>query len=135
MSVGLDTTVVLRLIVGEPAAQAAAARQQLEEAFRLGQPIHVCDLVVAEAYHALHYHYGVGKSGARDLLRAMLSSGVVELEPSASLDALDPARSPGLVDRLIAARYRGLGDTTLTFDRRLGRLDGVEVLSARRKRG
>ncbi len=128
MTLGLDTTVVLRLIVGEPRAQTDLARTRLEDAFARGEPIHVSDLVVAEAYYALRYHYGLDKEVAREKLHAMLSSGVVSLEPQTSFTALEPARSPGLVDRLIAARYRAQGGVTLTFDRALGRVDDVELL-------
>ena len=128
MTLGLDTTVVLRLIVGEPRAQTDLARTRLEEAFARGEPIRVSDLVVAEAYYALHHHHGLDKEVAREKLHSMLSSGVVSLEPQTSLTALEPARSPGLVDRLIAARYRAHGGVTLTFDRALGRVDDVEWL-------
>lgn len=133
MSLGLDTTVVVRLIVGKPRAQTALARSRLEDAVAQGEPVYVSDLVVAEAYYALCYHYELEKDAAQGRLLAMLSSGVVELEPSSSLPALEGARRPGLVDRLIAARYRSQGSLTLTFDRGLGRLDGVELLSGRRR--
>ena len=131
MTVGLDTTVVLRLLVGEPARQAAAARRRLERAAAAGDVVVVSDLVVAEAYHALCYHYGVPKDEARAQLRVMLASGVVQIAPQGSLWALEPSVGAGLVDRLVVARNRALEATTWTFDRKLGALQGVETLPRR----
>jgi len=128
MTFGLDTTVVLRLLLGEPVAQASVARSRLEAAVLAGDTVIVSDLVVAEAYHALHYHYGVKKEDARELLRNMVTSGTVTLEPEEALSALSPGRGAGVVDRLIAARYDASGASTWTFDRKLGALRGVDRL-------
>jgi predicted nucleic acid-binding protein len=128
MKIGLDTSVVLRLLVGEPAAQAKVAQRRVALALAAGGEILVSDLVAAEAFHALHYHYGVPKDEARAQLRAMLRSGVLTLEPPDALAAFEPSHGAGLVDRLIVARHRGLTASTWTFDRKLGALDGVERL-------
>jgi predicted nucleic acid-binding protein len=50
---GLDTSMVVRLLVGLPEAQAQAARIRLERAVDTGEPVLVSDLVLAETYHAL----------------------------------------------------------------------------------
>ncbi len=134
MRIGLDTTVVLRLLLGEPTAQAALAHRRLEQAVAAEGSIIVSDLVVAEAYYALCHHYGMPKGEAQALLRAMLHSGVVELHPQTSLDALEPAKGAGLVDRLLVGRYRSMDASTWTFDRKLGALDGAERLRAERPR-
>lgn len=84
----------------------------------------VCDLVVIEAYHALHHHYGVPQPEARALLRRFLVSGVVHPEPANMVPALT-ATGAGLADHVIHARHRGLGAITLTFDRRQGELEGA----------
>jgi predicted nucleic acid-binding protein len=131
MKIGLDTTIVLRLIVGEPAAQARLAQRRIAVALAAGAEILVSDLVAAEAFHALHYHYGLPKDEARVQLRAMLRSGVVSIDPAAAVGAFEPSRGAGLVDRLIVARHRGLDASTWTFDRKLGALEGVERLSGR----
>jgi predicted nucleic acid-binding protein len=126
---GLDTSVVVRLLVGLPAGQARAARRHLERAVHAGNPVVVADLVVAEASHALQHHYGVPRAEARAILRRFLESGVVRLEPSASAGALATAGGAGLVDRLIHLRYRSLGATTVTFERKQGNLEGAVRLS------
>ncbi|MDH4046101.1 MAG: PIN domain-containing protein [Gemmatimonadota bacterium] len=124
MTIGLDTSVVVRLLTGEPASAARAAARRLEAAADTGERVVVCDLVVIETYHALHHHYGVPQSEARALLQRFLVSGVVHPEPGEIVPALT-ATGAGLADHVIHARYRGLGAVTLTFDRRQGNLEGA----------
>lgn len=124
MTIGLDTSVVVRLLTGEPPAAARAAARRLEAAADANERVAVCDMVVIEAYHALHYHYGVPQPEALALLRRFLVSGVVHPEPVDMMPALTTTGA-GLSDRVIHARYRGLGAITLTFDRRQADLEGA----------
>jgi predicted nucleic acid-binding protein len=96
---GLDTSVVVRLLVGEPAAQAEAARRMLDTAPSTG----VSDLVVGEAYFALRHHYRVPHAETVRALRALLADARVEAtgvarEVLAAAPESDTA--PGLMDRL-----------------------------------
>lgn len=125
MAIGLDTSVVVRLLVGLPEAQAMAARRRLERAATENERVFVADLVVAEAYFALQHHYRVPKGQARTLLNRFLNAGVVQLDPAGALPALAISGGAGLVDRLIHARYTSLGAVTVTFERQQGRLEGV----------
>ena len=126
--VGLDTSVVVRLLTGLPQKLSQAAKARLERALDEGDAVLVTDLALAEAYHALHYHYGVPKPEAKDLLLRLVTSGVVALDPQSSLTALSEMGGAGMVDRLIHARHRGLGGITLTFERPQSRLEGAERL-------
>jgi predicted nucleic acid-binding protein len=128
VTVGIDTSVVVRLLVGEPAAQARAARARLERALEEHEKVLVCDIVVAEAYFALHHHYGMPKEEARQLLSDFLTSGVVEADPLEAVHALARHRGAGLVDRLVHARYRSRGAITLTFERKQAALEGAQRL-------
>ncbi|TQE95334.1 MAG: type II toxin-antitoxin system VapC family toxin [Spiribacter salinus] len=119
MTVGLDTSVVLRLLVGRPQDQAQRAKAAVDQALAQG-PVHLCDLVIAEAYHALVYHYDVPKNGARSLLMRMMASGAFACSPRDMLDSTHNVKGCGLVDHLIMSRYRSLDATTLTFDRKMG---------------
>ena len=123
--IGLDTSVVVRLLVGLPESQARAARRRLERAVETAEPVIVSDLVIAETYHALQHHYRVPKTEAQTILRRFVESGIVRLEPPTSSGALDVTAGAGLVDRLIHFRYRSLGAITLTFERRQGSLEGA----------
>jgi predicted nucleic-acid-binding protein len=120
VSVGLDSSVVLRLLVGQPVDQAEKARVFLERSAAAGEQILVSDTVLAEAYHALHYHYKHTKEDAREYLKRMVTAGSITLSPPECLPALDSAAGAGLVDRLILCRYTALNVRTLTFDRALG---------------
>jgi predicted nucleic acid-binding protein len=128
-TLGLDTTVVVRLLVGLPAAQFAAARRRLARAMDAGDTVLVADVVAAEAYFALQHHYEIPKAEVRALLRQFLHSGTVRLDPEGVLGAFDDALGAGLVDRLIHGRYQSLGATTVTFERKQGSLPGAERLS------
>ena len=132
MAIGLDTSVVLRLLIGEPRSQVEIARRRIERAVIAGDKVVVTDLVVAEAFHALRHHYGVPEAVALTRLREFLGSGVVYADPAGTADALGQAATAraGVVDRLIAARHRALGAITATFDRRQARLEGGVLLRA-----
>lgn len=130
MSVGLDTSVVLRLLTGLPEAEGERARTELAAA---RAPVVVSDLVVAETYFALRHHYAVPHGEATRALHAFLadprvrSAGVaagVLADPSSRV----PKPRPGVVDRLIHADYRRETLDVVTFDRDLARLEGVRLL-------
>jgi len=127
---GLDTSIVVRLIMGEPQPLYAAARRQLESALEQGTPVVVCDLVIAEAYYALQHHYQMPKDEARHALRRFLKSGVVTPHPVAAPDALAAVQGAGVLDRLIHLRYADLGAVTRTFDAKQSRLKGAVRLKA-----
>ncbi|MCC5841252.1 MAG: hypothetical protein JJT96_14135 [Opitutales bacterium] len=59
-----DTSTVMRLLVGSPVKQFRAASHYLSEKVTAGGRVHVCDLVLAEAYFALQHFYGHSKSDA-----------------------------------------------------------------------
>jgi len=130
VAIGLDTSVVVRLVVGLPEAQARAARRRLEQALERSERVVVCDVVLAETYHALHHHYGVPKSEARSILERFAKSGVVTIEPADAVGALEAKSGAGLVDRLIHARHRSLGAVTATFEKKQGSLEGAVRLPA-----
>lgn len=127
MKLGLDTSVVLRLLVGQPADQAAVAQQRLAQAHADGDQVVVIGTVLAEAYHGLVYHYKIEKDQARGLLHRMVTSGAIQAEPVELVPALEPAQGAGVVDRLILHRYRSLQASTLTFDRALGAAGAVRL--------
>ncbi len=131
MAIGLDTSVVVRLLVGLPERQARAARGRLERAVEHSERVVVCDLVLAETYYALHHHYGVPKDEARSILERFVTSGVVETDPAVAFRAFAERRGVGVVDRLIHARYGTLGVSMVTFERKAGALEGAVRLRVR----
>ena len=132
MKVGLDTSVVLRLLTGEPELQARRALAELDALARSGAVPLVSDLVVSEVYFALQYHYGVPKAETLALLARFLNeSGVKSLGASAAVLAVPnlATANPGFVDRLIHAEYTISAKEVLTFEKAAGRLPGVRVLT------
>lgn len=131
---GLDTSIVVRLLIGEPEQQAAAARRLLNErAARREPPAALSDLVVGESYFALRHHYGVPHAKAVAALRALLNDPrVFPTGVARRVLALAPGEiaAPGLIDRLIHGDYDRAGAILLTFDRRAARLPGAKLLAS-----
>lgn len=131
MKVGLDTSVVLRLLVGAPKDQWQRAIDLLETLARKGDEPVVSDLVVAETYFALQYHYGVPKNKALQVLRRMFAEGEIASSGSAAevlvKSGLATAK-PGFVDRMIHSAYTQLGGVMVTFEHSAKKLPSVRVL-------
>ena len=131
MKVGLDTSVVLRLLLGQPADQSQRAVAFLEAVTRRRDQAVVSDLVVAEAYFALQYHYEVPKNEALVALRQMFADGEIESQGVATevlaMEGLASAK-PGFVDRLIQGAYISQGGSMATFEKASGKLKSVRVL-------
>jgi predicted nucleic acid-binding protein len=119
MTIGLDTSVVLRLLVGKPENQWLRAIEFLETLARQGERPVVSDLVAAETYFALQHHYGVPKKEALQALHDMFAEGEIGASGAAA-DVLDMARlataKPGFVDRLIHRAYTQGGGAMATFE-------------------
>ena len=131
MKTGLDTSVVLRLLLGQPADQAARAEAFLDELSRRGHQAVVSDLVVAEAYFALQHHYDVSKRDALLGLRRLFADGEIgPLGAAAEVLATEELASakPGFVDRLIHGAYADAADEMVTFEKAAGKLKSVRVL-------
>jgi predicted nucleic acid-binding protein len=128
--VGLDTSVILRLLVGEPVAQASRAVAELDRMRAQGKQGAVSDLVVSETYFALQYHYDVPKQVALDKLREFLES--PEIEPlGEALTILQQSNlakaKPGFVDRMIHAEYLKKASCMVTFEKASAKLPSVAI--------
>jgi predicted nucleic-acid-binding protein len=130
---GLDTTVVLRLLTGEPVEQADKARRYFEEQVGKGSRPCVSDQVIIESYFALCYHYKVPKSEALRVLAAFVNGGEVICLGLCGdiLERKDLGRSnPGFVDRLIHAQYVKAGASGMaSFEKAAVKLPGVTLLA------
>ncbi len=119
MRVGLDTSVVLRLLVGEPEPQAERALKFIVEAKAADDQVVVSDIVASETYFALQYHYGVPKAEALRQLSILFESGDVVPDGCASEVLRTPrlaSAKPGFVDRLIRTSYLRDADRVVTFE-------------------
>ena len=135
-AVGIDTCVVLRLLVGEPEDQAARAYAFVERSYYDGIAVCVSDMVVAESYHALIYHYDVPKPKALETLRGFLASPMITTTGHAMPILMSyTGTGPGLVDRLIRADLLDNTYEVRTFDRNFATMENVELIDCDRLTG
>ena len=131
MNVGLDTSVLLRLLIGSPPDQTTSAVSFLDDVRRTGGKVCLSDLVVAETYYALHYHYGITKADAIAGLANLVSTGEINATGHAGRVLTQPGLAtakPGFVDRLIHAAYAASESHMATFEKAAGKLPNVIVL-------
>lgn len=127
---GIDTSVLVRLLTGEPEpiyAQCVAALTTLIE--DEGAEVVASNQVIGEAYVAVQHHYGVSKPEARAGLLSVLRSGLVSPQHGQFvLEILQAEGGCGLLDRLIVEGYERAGLFTLTLDERMSALPGAKRL-------
>lgn len=131
MRYSLDTTFLIRLLTGDPVPQFHLAAGFLQKCEREEDVAEVLDLVLAEAYFALQYHYGLPKDAALKSLYQFVQQPVVAVSKHAleilSLSGLSSA-NPGFVDLLIHGSSRTKNCKLVTFEKKARKLEGVIVL-------
>ena len=130
-SIGLDTTVILRLLTGEPEKQFEKAKEFIESQLAQHKELFVSDLVIAESYFALHHHYEIPKIEVVKYLDNLLSSGLIHVAPgSVCKDVLKESfqHKAGFVDQLIYEQYFTFADQIVSFDKSMAKLEGVIAL-------
>ena len=130
--IGIDTNVLLRLLLDDAAAQAARLEAWLGNLPAAAGQVHVADVVLAEASWTLASVYRQPKPELLKALRALLAEPMFAFEHraavAAAVDAFESAGC-GFADCLIVAKNQALRCTgTVTFDHRMGRLAGVSLL-------
>ena len=131
MTVGLDISVVLRLLTGEPHGLALRAVNRVLAITQSGGFCTISDLVATESYYALQCHYKMPKAEALSALAALGAGEGIRFSEAAGavLRTKGLAQAnPGFADRLIHAGYRQSGYGMLTCERAAASLDGVEVV-------
>jgi len=131
VKVGLDTSVVLRLLVGAPIDQTERAVAFLNELSRRGDEPVVSDMVAAEVYFALQHHYGISKTNALSGMRRLFAGNEIKpLGKIAEVLAIKGIASakPGFVDRLIHSAYLNETSGMATFEKSARKLNSVRVL-------
>ena len=127
----LDTSVVIRLLMGEPAGHYELATRFLKDHMAAGITIHVSDLVLAEAYFALQSYYGLTKADALAALTLFARHGGVTITPVAAAVMAHPklaTAKSGFVDRLIHGNSHSAGHTLITFELAANKLPTTLVL-------
>ena len=132
MTFGLDTSVVLRLLTGEPHGLALRVVRRVMAVTHSGGLCTISDLVATESYYALQYHYKMPKAEALAALASLGEGEGIRFSEAAG-KVLKPKgfahANPDFADRLIHAGYRQSGYGMLTCERAAASLDGVEVVT------
>ena len=131
MTYGLDTSVVVRLLMGEPPELVEKVATFVNSALAEGNDFFISDLVVSEAYFVLQKYYGKSKEHAVSDLRAIAASPGFSVSPeaTAALETPDAWKaSPGMIDRMIANGYAARGYVTISCERSFAKLDLTEVI-------
>ena len=128
-TIGIDTSVLVRLVTGQPPDMHAYCLERLNQLVNEGIVVIVSNQVIGEAFATIQFRYGMARSDARaGLLRALTGDLVAPQNGQAVLDALAATGRPGLFDRLIADGYAQAGLDTLTLDRSMARLPQARLL-------
>jgi predicted nucleic acid-binding protein len=127
---GIDTSVLVRLATGLPAADFQRTVDKLTVLVEKdGAQIVASNQVIGESYIALQHHYGVEKLDARAALAGVLQSGLIEaLRGQSTLIALATMKGCGLMDRLIASEYADAAFITLTLDKKMAKLPHAKLV-------
>jgi predicted nucleic-acid-binding protein len=130
----LDTSVVMRLLTGQPLDLAQAARSYMADVERAGAKVLVSNLVVMEVYHACQHHYGMPKEAVLEGLWKLLSLSTFIVHPHLpnllSMPGLATAKL-GFLDRLIHAEATSARLPLVTFEKAAARLDQTLILGNR----
>ena len=125
---GIDTSVLVRLATGDPEADFQRCVDELRIRVEgQGSEVLALNQVIGEAHISLQHYYRISDAEARAALVDVLTSGLVSpLNGQSVVLALQDRGGPGLFDRLIADDYSRNGLETLTLDRRMATLPGVQ---------
>lgn len=124
---GIDTNVLVRLLVADDPEQAERARVYVTE----HAPCWMNRIVLCETVWVLERLYGHSRSRVAAALRQVLETRQFEIEDAeavrSGIEAIDEGHD--FADTVVAFTNRSRGcQVTAAFDRKASRLDGFEVL-------
>ncbi len=130
--IGIDTNVLLRLLLDDEPAQAERVDALLAAHSAAAGSVHVADVVLAETMWTLVAVFEQPKAALVKALSSLLREPVFAFENrnavAAALAVFERATC-GFSDCLIVAKNQALGcEFTATFDKRMRRLEGVRLL-------
>lgn len=130
--IGIDTNVLLRLLVRDHEDQARLAEKYIAAHCSQEDPAYISRLVIAETAWVLKDIYRYYRAQIAAALRALMHVSEFEIESAAEADAAlrdFEASSAGFTDCLLARTNAGAGcDYTVTFDRKAAKLAGFELM-------
>jgi predicted nucleic-acid-binding protein len=132
--IGIDTNLLLRLIVGDEPKQAVMAREFLRGRCSADEPGYVCHIVLVELVWTLARAYGYPRERIAAAIEQILETAQLDVEYSGDVAAAvkDYRRGAAdFADCLLVRVNAATGCThTVTFDRKAAKLTGFELLKA-----
>ena len=130
--IGLDTNIVLGLLLNDAPEQNATLDALLAEFGTEPESLRLTDVVLAEVIWTLRSAYGQDKAAQLLALRSLLGEAAFRFEERTVVEqavTLFEQAACGFADCLVTARHAHLGCAfTATFDRAMRRIPGVRVL-------
>ena len=130
--IGIDTNVLLRVLVRDHEEQLRAAERFIATHCSKDEPGYVSRVVVAELAWVLKDVYRYERSQIAAALRAVLDVSEFEIEAADEVDGAIiefEKSSAGFADCLLARTNAGAGCShTITFDRKAAKLPGFQLL-------
>ena len=130
--IGIDTNILLRLIVGDEPKQAVAARNLLRDHCSPDDPGYVGQIVLVELVWTLAKAYGFTRERIAAAIEQILETAQIDVEsPNAVAAAVKDYRDgpADFADCLLVRMNAAAGcDHTVTFDRKAANLNGFELL-------
>ena len=130
--IGIDTNVLLRLLLDDDPPQVRRARQVASGAEAAGQPLFVNDVVLTETVWTLGSRYDATKTELIDTLRSLLDNARLAFESRSVLSKAVTgfeSSSADFADCLIVAKNAAAGcEHTATFDRALRSFEHAKIL-------
>lgn len=132
--IGIDTNVLLRLLIRDNDAQVRAAEKVIAAHCSAEEPGFVSRIVIVEVVWALRGFYNYDRAQVAASIRALLNISEIEVESAEEIHraiADFEGSSAGFADCLLARTNESAGcEHTVTFDRKAAKLGGFKLLSA-----
>jgi predicted nucleic-acid-binding protein len=132
--IGIDTNVLVRLIVADEPRQTAIAQDFIRDHCTPDDPGFISNVVLAEVAWILTRGYGYPRGAIADAIERIMEIAQLQTESSTDVASAlgDYRRGPaGFTDCLIAHLNRTAECShTVTFDRKAAKLPGFELLKA-----
>ena len=129
---GLDTSMFVRLLTGHPESDFKKTAKALKKIYdeNPATELVVSNQVIGEAYITLQHFYKISKQDACAAIMHVFKNGsVVPINGQPAINILNQNVGAGLMDRLIAQDYVHQNIKVLTNDKRMAKLESVDLLS------
>jgi predicted nucleic-acid-binding protein len=132
--IGIDTNVLVRVIVADDPKQAAVARDFIRDRCTPDDPGFVSNIVLAELAWILAQSYGYSRIEIADAIERIMETAQLQVESPADVaSALADYRAgpAGFSDCLIGhINHTAECSHTVTFDRKAAKLPGFKLLTS-----